>query len=97
MSGRVRRDRLTLKVVCSCKLVKMLRACCKCEHFRQLENRLGHCTLFGDTAFARLHKALCTPEGTWFKEARVAGPEPRADPLKGLYHTNTNDFTVKKV
>jgi hypothetical protein len=55
-----------------------LRACWKCAHFRPQEDRLGYCKLFGDTSFARLHKALCAPEGKWFKEATcVVSTEPR--------------------
>ena len=54
-----------------------LRACWKCAHFRPQEDRLGYCKLFGDTAFARIHKALCAPEGKWFKEAWVVTEGPR--------------------
>jgi hypothetical protein len=59
------------------KPIAALRACWKCEYYRPLEDRLGYCKLFGNTTLARMHKDLCTPEGKWFKEARVVEPKKK--------------------
>ena len=53
----------------------MLRQCFRCAHYRVVEERVGYCKLFGDTALARQNEALCGRLAKWFVPQRFV-PKP---------------------